>query len=340
MPCNSTLPAAEVCGGIGQCVEDLCVCPKGYAVLHDCEVTHYAVEPTAALVISCIFFFPYLIFSILCTYEYVWWYIRRPSMRWSRLQIFELMMIFFAYTRLWGTVHYMINSQIGHTRLWGSPARELTYSLGFAAILIGMAMVVSLCYDMVISVQRLDSNKTRTSRYVNLTLLVGGIITTIVMITGAIYGLFLKTQTVSLIYTGVSALYAIVFLVLGIYSVVVSRKLWHVADTHKHRATFEFRKKVKIMISWNVTGTIYIIVALFFNVSDLHESIFYFISNAVYLFIELTLGCLSLAFNQHYLYPFKGLYCCDPDVGVSSESITRSRYPLLACYILAPTYHS
>eukprot|EP01128_Nolandella_sp_AFSM9_P003072 TRINITY_DN1354_c1_g6_i1.p1 TRINITY_DN1354_c1_g6~~TRINITY_DN1354_c1_g6_i1.p1 ORF type:complete len:414 (-),score=56.52 TRINITY_DN1354_c1_g6_i1:187-1428(-) len=340
MVCNYTAPvdadglAAGVCAGIGQCLpedEGVCTCPKGYSVLYDCEVTHYGVLPTTAFVTSLVFLIPFVIFSFIYTYEYVWNFVKRPKLRLSLLQIFNITMLTFCYTRAYGCFHFLVNSRIGHTQVWGAVARQLTVSIGLGAMLVGLAMVVSLWYDMVLSIRHINSKKSQSAKVIRISLVVGGIFTFVVGVAGAIYGVFLKTSWVTIAYTLIAVVYAGGFFMIASVSIHKSRSIWCGPKSEESKATQEFSRKVKVMIGWIILGIIKMISGLFFNLIGSPKSEVFFASFSLYNVVELALAILSLAFNQHYIYPFSGFNCCSgkPESGSTTRETTRgSRFSI------------
>eukprot|EP01128_Nolandella_sp_AFSM9_P005017 TRINITY_DN236_c0_g3_i1.p1 TRINITY_DN236_c0_g3~~TRINITY_DN236_c0_g3_i1.p1 ORF type:complete len:420 (-),score=55.58 TRINITY_DN236_c0_g3_i1:98-1357(-) len=339
MVCNTTAPvdaqglSPDVCGGVGQCLpvdDGECTCPKGYSVLFDCEVTHYGLLPSTALVTSVVFLIPFVVLSFVYTYEYIWNFVKRPRLRLSILQVFNLAMTLFCYTRAWGCIHFLVNSRIGHTKVWAPIARQLTVSVGLVSMLFALAMVVSLWYDMVLSIRRINAKKSKSAKYIRIGLFVGGIISAVIGVAGAIYGLFLKTTWVTLIYTVVFVIYAGTFFTIASISIHKSRSIWCGPKGEESKAKREFTWKVKVMIGWICIGIIEMISGLFFNSIGSHEPEFFFISFSFYNVLELALALLSLLFNQHYVYPFAGFNCCvggpDSDTATVETTGSRSRF--------------
>eukprot|EP01128_Nolandella_sp_AFSM9_P011947 TRINITY_DN8831_c0_g1_i2.p1 TRINITY_DN8831_c0_g1~~TRINITY_DN8831_c0_g1_i2.p1 ORF type:complete len:438 (+),score=70.28 TRINITY_DN8831_c0_g1_i2:104-1315(+) len=318
---NGTSSVEALCGGIGQCsvVEGVaeCACPEEYAVLLNCEKTHYGVEPELALVVSVVMLIPFVLLTILYSYEYIWGFVRRPKTRWSLLQVFKLVMLFFVLTRVWGCLHNLINIRIGQTGLWGGPARQVVVSAGLMSMLVALAMVVSLWFDMVLSIQNIDSESSSSSRNVRWGLMISGGVLFVVGVSAKIYTVFLRTLAVVMIYTIAPVLYTIVFIVIAVVSLSKSRKFWSPTQKKKSSAASEFTRKVKIMIGWVCVCTVYILSAIILNLSNFKSSSMFFITFTIYNTLELLLACLSLAFNQHYIYPFKGLSCFSPNASVS-----------------------
>eukprot|EP01128_Nolandella_sp_AFSM9_P010007 TRINITY_DN674_c0_g1_i6.p1 TRINITY_DN674_c0_g1~~TRINITY_DN674_c0_g1_i6.p1 ORF type:complete len:354 (+),score=46.23 TRINITY_DN674_c0_g1_i6:154-1062(+) len=290
--CNATGEA--LCGGVGQCtvVEGVaaCVCPEEYAILYDCERTHYSVEPEMALVIGILTLIVFAMASVLFLYEYIWSFIRRPKTRWSLLQMFKLVSLVFVLTRVWAGIHLIVNSHIGHDRLWGGLFRQATANSGTFAMFVALGMVVTLWYDrpihellglilrfaMAVAIQKIDTAGSASVTYVKWGITISGVIVFIIGTAGGIYNVFLRTTAVVFTYAAIGALYAFSIIGIAIVALAKSRKFWYSSKSKATSASSEFARKAKIMIVWVCVSGVYVLFAAAVSFSNVSSSNVYF----------------------------------------------------------------
>eukprot|EP01128_Nolandella_sp_AFSM9_P001725 TRINITY_DN1204_c0_g1_i2.p1 TRINITY_DN1204_c0_g1~~TRINITY_DN1204_c0_g1_i2.p1 ORF type:complete len:204 (-),score=25.37 TRINITY_DN1204_c0_g1_i2:722-1333(-) len=175
--------------------------------------------PVASMVVGLIFLVPFLALSFIYTYEYICNFMKRPKLRRSVLQVFNLTMLFFCYTRVWGCIHYIVNSQVGHTRVWGTVTRYLSRNFGLMAMMMSLAMVVSLWYDLVLSILSIDSRKSKSAKHIRRGLSVGGLVVFAIGIPTTILSVVLQIKWMPRVSASVFAIYTICFVTIACISV-------------------------------------------------------------------------------------------------------------------------
>eukprot|EP01128_Nolandella_sp_AFSM9_P002874 TRINITY_DN1328_c0_g1_i1.p1 TRINITY_DN1328_c0_g1~~TRINITY_DN1328_c0_g1_i1.p1 ORF type:complete len:180 (-),score=6.08 TRINITY_DN1328_c0_g1_i1:383-922(-) len=144
-------------------------------------------------------------------------------------------------------------------------------------MLLSLAMVVSLWYNMVLSVLKISMKKSRMAKYIHLCLLVCGVVVVVVGVGAAMYALFLEAKVVIIAKSVVFAIYTISIFVVAAVSIHKSRRIWWRRDSNQEKGNEEFSRKVKIMIGLIVAGLLQMCVGFVLNLIQSPALAFFFI---------------------------------------------------------------